>query len=194
MVGTTWAPDTEALLTRLWTEEGCTFAEIAKAVTEAGHAVSRAAVSGRIRRMGLVGKQWPKPASSPAATKPETGGDPSTATLVSSGPEDESLGDQARSAALGPPAVSPAATIVAAEINTLAPGAWPIANLREGQCRFACTPDHVPADQHRFCGEPTRVGPGNLHGSWCPKHLERMYDTTSRLARPRFLNRIGSGR
>lgn len=50
-------------------------------------------------------------------------------------------------------------------------GAWPIADLRQGQCRFACTPDHARPEDHRFCGRPARIGPGNRHGSWCPDHL-----------------------
>ncbi|GEL44255.1 hypothetical protein MEX01_48460 [Methylorubrum extorquens] len=55
------------------------------------------------------------------------------------------------------------------------PGAWPIADLRASQCRFACTDDRAPADQHRFCGRRTFVGPGNLHGSWCDEHLPRVW-------------------
>lgn len=68
-----------------------------------------------------------------------------------------------------------AATIEAAKVNTHPDGAWPIADLRAGQCRFACTADDVPRGQHRFCGRPTRVGRSNLHGSWCDEHLPRVW-------------------
>lgn len=54
-------------------------------------------------------------------------------------------------------------------------GTWPLADLRTGQCRFACTADDVPRDQHRFCGRPTRISRSNLHGSWCDEHLTRVW-------------------
>lgn len=50
-----------------------------------------------------------------------------------------------------------------------APGTYRIDQLRLGQCRFACTPHG--ARSHRFCGAATEIGPGNIHGSWCPEHL-----------------------
>lgn len=75
------------------------------------------------------------------------------------------------------PALIFAATIEAAKVNTHADGAWPLTDLRARQCRFACTADNVPRDQHRFCGRRTRVGPGNLHGSWCDEHLPRVWGT-----------------
>lgn len=62
-----------------------------------------------------------------------------------------------------PPFVEPAAPPVRE------PGTYPIAELRMGQCRFACTP-HGDRE-HRFCGAATEIGPGNLHGSWCAAHL-----------------------
>ncbi|UYW34457.1 hypothetical protein [Methylorubrum extorquens] len=78
-----------------------------------------------------------------------------------------------------PPAAEPtlifAATIEAAKVNTHADGEWPLTDLRARQCRFACTADNVPRDQHRFCGRRTHVGPGNLHGSWCDEHLPRVW-------------------
>jgi len=70
-----------------------------------------------------------------------------------------------------------AATIEAAKDNTHPDGAWPIADLRTSQCRFACTADDAPRDQHRFCGRRTHVGPGNPHGSWCDEHLPRVWGT-----------------
>ncbi|MGA4552358.1 hypothetical protein [Methylorubrum aminovorans] len=88
------------------------------------------------------------------------------------------------------PTIIFAATIVSPEINKPParlnkivdslkadhqPGTWPIADLRAGQCRFACTADDAPRDQHRFCGRPTRVGRSNLHGSWCDEHLARVW-------------------
>ena len=63
----------------------------------------------------------------------------------------------------------------AAKRDTHPDGTWPLADLRTGQCRFACTADDVPRDQHRFCGRPTRVGRSNLHGSWCDEHLPRVW-------------------
>ena len=63
-------------------------------------------------------------------------------------------------------------TIVAAKINTplRQPGTWPIADLREGQCRFACTSHTARAAEHRFCGEPV-VWKGTKPTSWCREHL-----------------------
>lgn len=72
-----------------------------------------------------------------------------------------------------------AATIVGPEINEHPDGAWPISDLRTRQCRFSCTADDAPRDQHRFCGRRTFVGPGNLHGSWCDEHLPRVWGTGS---------------
>ena len=53
---------------------------------------------------------------------------------------------------------------------THAVGAWPIADLREGQCRSACTPHTARAAEHRFCGEPV-VWKGTKPTSWCREHL-----------------------
>ncbi|WP_437870879.1 hypothetical protein ACSD7O_14160 [Methylorubrum extorquens] len=58
-------------------------------------------------------------------------------------------------------------------------GTWPLTDLRSGQCRFACTADDAPRDQHRFCGRPTRISRSNLHGSWCDEHLPRVWGTGS---------------
>lgn len=55
------------------------------------------------------------------------------------------------------------------------PGTWRISELREGQCRFACTPHNARPEAHRFCGQRTQAGPGNLHGSWCPHHLPMVW-------------------
>lgn len=51
-------------------------------------------------------------------------------------------------------------------------GTYRIDQLGLGQCRFACTPHG--ARQHRFCGAATEIGPGNIHGSWCPEHLQHV--------------------
>lgn len=66
------------------------------------------------------------------------------------------------------------------------PGTYRVDELRGGQCRFACTPDDAPRDAHRFCGAPTRIGPGNLHGSWCEAHRDRVFERVSRPSRPSF--------
>ena len=50
-----------------------------------------------------------------------------------------------------------------------APGTYKLAELRQSQCRFACTPDDARPAEHRFCGNPV-VG----HGSWCAEHLKRV--------------------
>jgi len=50
-----------------------------------------------------------------------------------------------------------------------AAGTYRIDQLRLGQCRFACTPHD--AASHRFCGQPTEIGPGNAWGAWCAEHL-----------------------
>ena len=49
-------------------------------------------------------------------------------------------------------------------------GAYPIADLREGQCRFACTPHTARPAEHRFCGEPV-AWKGGKPTSWCREHL-----------------------
>lgn len=49
-------------------------------------------------------------------------------------------------------------------------GTWPIADLREGQCRFACTPHTARSEDHRFCGEPV-AWKGGKPTSWCRDHL-----------------------
>lgn len=66
-------------------------------------------------------------------------------------------------------------------------GDFRIDQLGMDQCRFACTADDAPRGQHRFCGAPTEIGPGNRWGSWCSKHLPRVFSDTSTLARPAFL-------
>lgn len=63
------------------------------------------------------------------------------------------------------------------KIDTHPYGAWPLTELRARQCRFACTADDVPRDQHRFCGRRTFVGPRNLDASWCDEHLVRVWGT-----------------
>lgn len=73
------------------------------------------------------------------------------------------------------PTIIFAATIVSPKINEHPDGTWPLADLRSGQCRFACTADDAPRDQHRFCGRPTRISRSNLHGSWCDEHLPRVW-------------------
>ncbi|SFM91280.1 hypothetical protein [Methylobacterium pseudosasicola] len=49
-------------------------------------------------------------------------------------------------------------------------GAWPIADLREGQCRFPCTSFRAQPADHRFCGEPV-AWKGGKPTSWCREHL-----------------------
>lgn len=63
-----------------------------------------------------------------------------------------------------------AEVVLAQDWDTLrAPGAYEIHELGPGRCRFATTPHD--ARSHRFCGAATEIGPGNIHGSWCPEHL-----------------------
>lgn len=50
------------------------------------------------------------------------------------------------------------------------PGTYRIADLRAGQCRFACTPHTALAEEHRFCGEPVAWLRGKPT-SWCAQHL-----------------------
>lgn len=68
---------------------------------------------------------------------------------------------------------------VPVEPETFATGAWPIALLRTGQCRFACTPHGARPEQHRFCGAPTASRAGKPT-SWCAAHLARIFDASSR--------------
>lgn len=74
------------------------------------------------------------------------------------------------SSAAADPTLIFAATIVSPEINTHPDGAWPIADLRAGQCRFACTGFAARPDQHRFCGAPVAWLRGKPT-SWCSGHL-----------------------
>lgn len=67
------------------------------------------------------------------------------------------------------------------------PGAWPIADLGERQCRFACTPDDAPS--HRFCGAPT-VG----LSSWCEEHLLRVAAASGRSAGGASVADVRAGR
>lgn len=53
---------------------------------------------------------------------------------------------------------------------TPAPGTYRIAELQEGQCRFACTPHGAARDAHRFCGEPV-AWKGGRPTSGCRDHL-----------------------
>lgn len=46
-------------------------------------------------------------------------------------------------------------------------------DLDNGQCRFACTPDQVRRDAHRFCGQPVTFVRGKPL-SWCLEHLPRV--------------------
>ncbi|WP_426314546.1 hypothetical protein ACN9MF_28405 [Methylobacterium fujisawaense] len=71
-------------------------------------------------------------------------------------------------------------TLMPASAETFAVGAWPIAALRNGQCRFACTPHGARPEQHRFCGEPTALRAGKPT-SWCAVHLARIFDTSRRV-------------
>ncbi|SFJ68608.1 hypothetical protein [Methylobacterium brachiatum] len=50
------------------------------------------------------------------------------------------------------------------------PGTYRIAELRDGQCRFACTSHGAARDAHRFCGEPV-AWKGGRPTSWCRDHL-----------------------
>ena len=58
-------------------------------------------------------------------------------------------------------------------------GSYRIAELVEGQCRFACTPHATRPDAHRFCGAPVAWKAGKPT-AWCPEHLARVYDTLGR--------------
>lgn len=40
------------------------------------------------------------------------------------------------------------------------------------QCRYATG---QAGGQHRFCGRPTMIQPGNRHGSWCEEHCEIVF-------------------
>ncbi|GBU18046.1 MULTISPECIES: hypothetical protein [Methylobacterium] len=70
-----------------------------------------------------------------------------------------------------PEAVDESSARGAKLVHLPADGDWPLPALRQGQCRFACTPHNAPSDAHRFCGRPTRISRSNLHGSWCDEHL-----------------------
>lgn len=83
-----------------------------------------------------------------------------------------------------PPYVEPTPALQPAQ------GTYRIHELGFEQCRFACTADDVPRDQHRFCGALAPIGPGNLHGSWCAEHLAVLFDRTSRMASPGYLKAL----
>lgn len=184
-----WQHDgSEDLLRRLWTEEGESFGQIAKALTTAtGQTVTRNTVAGRIRRLGLTGKQAPAQADpAPPVTPPPAAGEGGAESILGTpiseqdqqvGPEPEVRGEPREAprnmhAAMH---VEPAAelSIVPAKISvpTHAPGMWPIADTREGQCKFACTPHSARPELHRFCGEPV-AWKGGKPTSWCREHLD----------------------
>ena len=214
MAGTAWTADTEAPLTRLWIEEGRTFAEIAEAVTNAGHAVSRAAVSGRIRRLGLVGKQRRDGADAPSATRREklavlstevakrraSNSSPKKAMTKSlkNNASDAELGESVKSEAnlvqSDTPPPSAGEGVEQVHITPAHPaGAWPIAALREGQCRFACTGFTARPDEHRFCGEPVAWRKGKPT-SWCGEHLRRVCGAPGRSAGGASVADVEAGR
>lgn len=62
------------------------------------------------------------------------------------------------------------AAVKAAPAPTPEPGTYRIAELQEGQCRFAFTPHGAARDAHRFCGEPV-AWKGGRPTSWCRDHL-----------------------
>lgn len=141
VTGQTSADVAEVLLRRLWLEDGQSFKQIAKALTETtGRTVTRGAVAGRIRRLGLTGMQAPRPAEA---------AEPMSVSATSSGVEKTDI----------PAAPSP----------TFAPGTWPMAATTAGQCKFACTPHSARPEQHRFCGEPV-AWKGGRPTSWCSHH------------------------
>lgn len=139
----TTADLTEVLLRRLWLEDSQSFLEIAKALTETtGRTVTRGAVAGRIRRLGLTGMQAPRPAE---AAEPMS--------VFATSPEVEKT------------------DMPAAPAPSYAPGTWPMAATTAGQCKFACTPHSARPEQHRFYGEPV-AWKGGKPTSWCRVHLD----------------------
>ncbi|MCB4802666.1 hypothetical protein QO001_002219 [Methylobacterium brachiatum] len=58
-------------------------------------------------------------------------------------------------------------------------GTYRIAELVEGQCRFACTPHTARPDAHRFCGAPVAWKAGKPT-AWCPEHLAWVYEASGR--------------
>jgi len=60
------------------------------------------------------------------------------------------------------------------------PGTYWIAELRQDQCRFACTPHAARPDAHRFCGEPVAWKNGKAT-SWCREHLAKVYEASGRI-------------
>lgn len=73
------------------------------------------------------------------------------------------------------------AIVKAAPAPTPAPGTYRIAELREGQCKFACTPHQARPEAHRFCGEPV-AWKGGKPTSWCPEHLAEVSGAPGRWA------------
>lgn len=109
-------------------------------------------------------------AMSPAAKRYERQKAQALAALRGTGAPPPAAGEGVAAASV-PPAPAP----IAPPPPDPEPGTWRIAELREGQCRFACTPHNARPEAHRFCGRRTQVGPGNLHGSWCPDHLPMVW-------------------
>jgi hypothetical protein len=60
-----------------------------------------------------------------------------------------------------------------------APGTYRIAELRQDQCHFACTPHAARPDAHRFCGEPV-AWKGGKPTAWCLEHLAKVYEASGR--------------
>lgn len=151
------ADPAEALLRRLWLEDGQSFKQIAEALTAlTGRTVTRSAVSGRIRRLGLTGMQAP-PAE--AAPPPPAAGEGGAEAVL-----DMPISEQDQQ-------VEPASEVQVEAAPTFAPGTWPMAATLPGQCKFACTPHSARPEQHRFCGEPV-AWKGGKPTSWCRVHLD----------------------
>ncbi|WP_070998833.1 GcrA family cell cycle regulator [Methylobacterium sp. C1] len=151
VAGQTSADAAEVLLRRLWLEDGQSFKQIAQALTEVtGKAVTRGAVAGRVRRLGLTGMQAARPSEAAVTVSP-------------SAPSDEV--EKSDTAAVPAP--------------TYTLGTWPMAATTAGQCKFACTPHTARPEQHRFCGEPV-AWRGGKPTSWCRVHLDVVSGATGR--------------
>lgn len=123
------------------------------------------------RKLIAVRRRQARAANPPSAGR-EGGADPAIGMPISEQDQRVEVAPEVRAEE---PTIIFAATIVSPKINEHPDGTWPLADLRSGQCRFACTADDAPRDQHRFCGRPTRISRSNLHGSWCDEHLPRVW-------------------
>ncbi|ACL60625.1 GcrA family cell cycle regulator [Methylobacterium nodulans] len=146
MSGTEWPSAAIDMLRELWSA-GKSGSAIAEAINAAhGLSLSRSAVMGKIRRLGLVGQQGVQP----EADTPAEPAAPEPAAAPAEPPQPYVFRPE------GKPAERPA-------------DGYLLHQLGPGDCRYPITGSVAPS-QHRFCGEPVKDG-----SCYCLAHFRIAY-------------------